>query len=230
MHLNNETGVIQDIPALAKLTAARGILFLLDAAQSNGKLPLDVTQIPVDLIALCAHKVYGPKGIGALYVRRKPRVRVAPQIHGGGQEQGMRSGTLATHQIVGMGTAFALAADAMSDDFKKLQNLRARFLEQITPRVKFSVNGDIKHCYPGILNLSFPQVTSAEFMQQFPDLAVSAGSACASKGVEPSYVLRAMGLTREAAQTAIRFSFGRFTTPEEIDFTAACVGKLIQSA
>jgi cysteine desulfurase len=229
MHLNNESGVLQDISTLAKMTAERGILFFLDAAQSNGKLPLDVTQTPVDLISLSAHKVYGPKGIGALYMRRKPRVRVAPQIHGGGQEQGMRSGTLATHQIIGMGTAFALAAENRQADFKKLQDLRARFLERISPLVKFTLNGSATENYPGILNLSFPQLTSADFISQFPDLAVSAGSACMSKGVEPSYVLRAMGKTREEAQNAVRFSFGRFTTQEEMDFTADCVSKLAQT-
>jgi cysteine desulfurase len=228
MHVNNETGVIQDIQSIAEITAERGILFLVDAAQSNGKITLDVTQTPVDLIALCAHKVYGPKGIGALYVRRKPRVRVAALIHGGGQENGMRSGTLAPHQIIGMGAAFQFAADEMKNDFAKIEALRAEFLKRLSNVTQYSINGAPQQSYPGILNVCFPALTSAEFMQLVPEIAVSAGSACGTKGVEPSYVLRAMGLSTQAAATAIRFSFGRFTTKEEMDFTVECLNRLTQ--
>ena len=224
MHVNNETGVIQDIEKLANMTHERDILFLTDAAQSNGKLPIDVNTMPVDFIALCAHKVYGPKGIGALYVRRKPRVRVAAQIHGGGQEQGMRSGTLATHQIVGMGLALQIAAEQKDADFKKIHALRTRFLERIS--AVHVINGDLKDSYPGILNLSFQGIPSVEFMKKFPELAVSTGSACGSKGSEPSYVLSAMGLPLALTHSAIRLSFGRFTTTDDIDFATGCINKL----
>ncbi len=219
MHVNNETGVIQDINTIAQITAAREILFHVDAAQSNGKISIDVTQMPIDLISLNAHKVYGPKGVGALYIRRKPRVRVAALIHGGGQEQGMRSGTLATHQIVGMAEALRLAKQDMAADYQKIHALRERFLQQLSPLKNISVNGDSKG-YPGILNICFPGIKAERFMQKCPELAVSSGSACLNKGIEPSYVLRAMGLTTEEAQTAIRFSFGRFTTIDEIDYAA----------
>lgn len=220
MHVNNETGVIQNIRALANITAERDILFFVDAAQSNGKIALDVTQIPVDLVALSAHKIYGPKGVGALYLRRKPRVRVAAQIHGGGQEQGMRSGTLPTHQIVGMGEAFRIAALELETDFKKIHSLRKRFLTKISILNNITINGDVTSAYPGILSMCFAGIKSNKFIDMFPDLAVSAGSACESKGSEPSYVLRAMGVFSEQAETAIRFSFGRFTTENEMDFAA----------
>lgn len=214
MHMNNETGVIQDIEAIAKITSAREILLHVDAAQSAGKISIDVQTTPIDMLAFSAHKIYGPKGIGALYIRRKPRVRVAAQIHGGGQEQGMRSGTLATHQIVGMGEAFHLAKLEMHNDFEKIKNYRDILLRSC-PDIK--LHGDINHTYPGIMNISFKDLKAETFIKTFPNLALSSGSACLTKGIEPSYVLRAMGYTTEAAQCGIRISFGRFTTPEEID-------------
>jgi cysteine desulfurase len=226
MHLNNETGVIQDIKTLAGITAEKNILFLSDAAQSNGKLSIDVRDMQVDFIALCAHKVYGPKGMGALYVRRKPRARVAAQIHGGGQEQGMRSGTLATHQIVGMGEAFTIAKQETESDYKNCLALRDLFLSKLSACAQFTLNGDLNNSWPGILNLSFDKLPSVVFMQEFPELAVSTGSACGSKGTEPSYVLTAMGLPFALTSTAIRFSFGRFTTIEECEYACACLQKL----
>lgn len=221
MHVNNETGVIQDIHAIAEITAARDILFLMDAAQSAGKIPIDIRKTPVDLMAFSAHKIYGPKGMGALYVRRKPRVRVAAQIHGGGQEQGMRSGTLPTHQIVAMGEAFRLARLEMSTDYQKVQNLRALFLKRLSVLKNVSITTPQDHSYPGILNIRFADYQSDAFMRKFTGIAVAAGSACLSKGVEPSYVLRAMGLSKEEAQSAIRFSFGRFTTEADIESALA---------
>lgn len=227
MHVNNETGAIQDIASLAKLTASRGILFHTDAAQSGGKIPWDVKTVPVDLVSLCAHKVYGPKGIGALYVRRKPRVRVSAQIHGGAQEQGMRSGTLATHQIVGMGEAFAIAREEASNEYQKLQELRNLFLNLLGSDV--TVNGDLEKTYPGILNLRFTQCLGKTLIQALPELAFSMGSACLSKGVEPSYVLRAQGLNENEAHRSLRFSFGRFTTTEEVKIAAEKIKKIVQS-
>jgi len=226
MHVNNETGVIQDISAIANITASRGILFHVDAAQSAGKIVLDLSQTPIDLLAFSAHKIYGPKGVGALYVRRKPRVRVAAQIHGGGQEQGMRSGTLATHQIVGMGEAFHIAKSEMEADYKKFVTFRQKFWEQIRVLDNTHVNGDFAKTYPGILNVCFPGKKAEELMQALPDLAVAAGSACNAKGIEPSYVLRAMGLTMLEAHSAIRFSWGRFTTVEEMTYAADALKKL----
>jgi cysteine desulfurase len=223
MHLNNETGIIQNIASIAEFTAARDILFHVDAAQSQGKLPIDVNIIAADLITLSAHKIYGPKGVGALYARRKPRVRVAAQIHGGGHEQGMRSGTLPTHQIVGMGEACKIAKAEMQADEKKLHKLRARFLEKISSIENYLVNDFGSRCYPGILNLQFPTIKSDKLLAALPDVAFAAGSACNSKGVEPSYVLRALGLTMSAAASSVRFSFGRFTTEEEIDYVAGAL-------
>jgi cysteine desulfurase len=229
MHVNNETGVIQDIKTLSDITAEKNILFLCDAAQSNGKLTIDVRDMQVDFIALSAHKVYGPKGIGALYVRKKPRARVAAQIHGGGQEQGMRSGTLATHQIVGMGEAFHLAQLQKQSDYENNLALRTLFLTKVSASTLFKVNGDLNYSYPGILNLSFDKFPSAIFMQKFPELAVAAGSACGSKGSEPSYVLTAMGLPLSLTSTAIRFSFGRFTTLEECEYACDYLQNLNES-
>lgn len=215
MHVNNEIGVIQDIASIANMTSERGILLHVDAAQSVGKVPLDVTSMPIDLISLSAHKIYGPKGIGALYVRRKPRARVAAQIHGGGHEQGMRAGTLATHQIVGMGAACAIAKQEMLTDAKKIQHLRHRFLTALESEI--IVNGDKVHGYPGIVNVRFNHVMAKDLLNALPGIAASVGSACLSKGIEPSYVLRALGQTVEEAHGGIRFSFGRFTTEEEVD-------------
>jgi len=230
MHVNNETGVIQDIAKIAKITSEREILFHVDAAQSIGKIPLDLSKIPIDLLAMCAHKVYGPKGIGALYVRRKPRVRVAAQIHGGGQEQGMRSGTLPTHQIVGMGEALRIAKLEMEADYTTIKMLRERFLQKVSALTSITLNGDADNNYPGILNVCFPATKAESFMNALPLLAVSTGSACDAKGTEPSYVLRALGLTAEQAHTAIRFSFGRFTTIEEVDFAAAEIARVFTSS
>lgn len=213
MHMNNETGVIQNIEEIAKITSANEILFHVDAAQSAGKINIDVRKSPIDLLALSAHKIYGPKGIGALYVRRKPRIRVAAQIHGGGQEQGMRSGTLAPHQIVGMGEAFRLAKIEMENDATKMEHYRSTLLQQV-PHIQ--LHSEIDHTYPGIMNICYKDLTAEAFIKKFSELAVSAGSACLSKGIEPSYVLRAMGLSNEEAHRGVRVSFGKFTTLEEI--------------
>lgn len=216
MHINNEIGIIQDIKKIATLTSSRGILLHVDAAQSAGKIPLDMNTIPIDLMSLSAHKIYGPKGVGALYIRRKPRVRVAAQIHGGGQEQGMRSGTLATHQIVGMGEAFAIAKESMMSEEQKICLLRDRFLQGLVG-IKHIINADLLHTYPGILNLRFPDVKAETLLKALPHVALSIGSACLSKGIEPSYVLRALGQTVEEAHGGVRFSFGRFTTEMDIN-------------
>lgn len=225
MHVNNEIGVIQDIQSIADLTSSRGILLHVDAAQSAGKSPLNLRSIPIDLISLASHKIYGPKGIGALYVRRKPRVRVAAQIHGGGHEQGMRSGTLATHQIVGMGEAFFLAKAEMHNDQEKILKLRNYFWQELKNSVDVSLNGDLPSSLPNIINVAFNNLTADDFMARLPELAVSAGSACLSADSGPSYVLRALGQTAEQAACGVRFSFGRFTTFEEID---AAVTHIIQ--
>lgn len=216
MHINNEIGVVQDLPGIAEMTAARGILLHTDAAQSAGKIPLNVQDIPVDLVSLSAHKLYGPKGIGALYVRRKPRVRLAAQLHGGGQEQGMRSGTLATHQIVGMGEAFFIAQQGMAEELIRLQRLREVFWQGLQSIKGIRLNGELQHCFPGILNVCFPTFSAEKLMQQLPGLAMSAGSACHAKGIEPSYVLRALGLDAQLASHSLRFSFGRFTTLDQV--------------
>jgi len=225
MQVNNETGVIQDVHALAKITSARHILFHVDAAQSGAKMILDVQKTPVDLVSLCAHKMYGPKGVGALYVRRKPRVRVAAQIHGGGQEHGMRSGTLATHQIVGMGKAAEVALVCMQNDFEKLSTQRQVFINILSSenmRINAAVN-----TYPGILNICFPGIPAETLIQACPDIAFSAGSACDTKGIEPSYVLRAMGLSAYDAACSVRFSFGRFTTLAEVTYAAEKIKRLL---
>ncbi|MES2217293.1 MAG: aminotransferase class V-fold PLP-dependent enzyme [Pseudomonadota bacterium] len=227
MQVNNEIGVIQDVDAIAQLTASRGILLHVDAAQSIGKLAIDVQRTPIDLMSLSAHKIYGPKGIGALYVRRKPRVRVAPLIHGGGQELGMRSGTLPTHQIAAMGEAYRIAQTRMAADYQHSANLRALFLERIASCRNFTVLGDASHTYPGILNICFKDQLAKSLIKLLPELAIATGSACVNNSDEPSYVLRALGLSNEVAQSALRFSFGRFTTPAEIDFAAATIIKLL---
>lgn len=219
MHVNNETGVIQNIKAIADLISSRDVLLHVDAAQSAGKIPLDMSSMPVDLVSLSAHKIYGPKGIGALYIRRKPRVRVAAQLHGGGHEQGMRSGTLATHQIVGMGEAFHIAKQEMQSDTLRIRLLCDRFLQEIQARHPIRINGDLSENYPGILNISFPGIKAQTLLQKLPYVALSVGSACLSKGTEPSYVLRAMGQTAEQAHEGMRVSFGRFTS--EIDIHQA---------
>ncbi len=226
MLVNNEIGVIQDIDAIANMTRDRDILLHVDAAQGIGKVPLDVKKTPVDLISMCAHKIYGPKGIGALYVRRKPRARVAAQIHGGGQEQGMRSGTLATHQLVGMGEAFSLAIESMARESTRIARLKQLFWQGIST-LHVTMNGDLEHTVPHILNVRFAGKKAETMLHALPELALSAGSACA-KGVEPSYVLRALGLSFAEAQSSLRFSFGRFTTEEEIHYAVKQVVKMQQ--
>jgi cysteine desulfurase len=228
MHINNEIGTITDIAAIGELTRKHGVLFHVDAAQSAGKIPLDMNEMKVDLLSLCAHKIYGPKGVGALYVRRKPRVRIEAQIHGGGHERGMRSGTLATHQIVGMGEAFRIAKEEMDSEKQRLISLRDRFWSQIKDMEEVYVNGSFEQRYPGNLNVSFAFVEGESLLMSLKDLAVSSGSACTSASLEPSYVLRALGLNDEMAHSSIRFSFGRFTTEEEVDYAAAQVRTAVE--
>ncbi|MEY3037550.1 MAG: hypothetical protein RL143_117 [Pseudomonadota bacterium] len=223
MHVNNEIGTITDIAAIGELTRKHGVLFHVDAAQSAGKLPIDMQDLKVDLMSLCAHKVYGPKGVGALYVRRKPRVRIEAQIHGGGHERGMRSGTLATHQLVGMGEACRIAKESMDAEHARLVSLRDRFWSNISDMEEVYINGSVEERYPGNLNVSFAFVEGESLLMSLKDLAVSSGSACTSASLEPSYVLRALGLNDEMAHSSIRFSFGRFTTEEEVDYAAAQV-------
>lgn len=226
MHVNNETGVVQDIQAIAALTSARGILFHVDAAQTVGKADIDVTKMPIDLLSLSAHKVYGPKGVGALYLRKRPRVRVEPFIHGGGHEQGMRSGTLATHQIVGMGAAFALAKKRKTEDFVHIQALRERFLAGLKVLPGFSLNTDLANSVPHILNVRFNGMLADAILAKLPEIATSTASACQGKGTEGSYVLRALGLTESEAKSSIRFSFGRYTTAAEVDTAVGLVCQL----
>lgn len=228
MHVNNEIGVIQDIAAIGALTRSKKILFHVDAAQSPGKVAIDVEAMNVDLMSLCAHKVYGPKGIGALYVRRKPRVRLEAQIHGGGHERGMRSGTLATHQIVGMGEAFRIAHEEMESENAKVEALRDRLWNGLNDMEEVYLNGDFDQRIPGNLNISFNFVEGESLMMSLKDIAVSSGSACTSASLEPSYVLRALGRNDELAHSSLRFTLGRFTTPEEVDFTIAEVRKAVE--
>ncbi len=223
MHVNNEIGVIQDIAAIGKLTRERGVLFHTDSAQSAGKVPIDVNAMNVDLMSLSAHKIYGPKGIGALYVRRKPRVRLEAQMHGGGHERGMRSGTLPTHQCVGMGEAFRLAKAEMAGETERIRMLRDRLLNALKDMPEVYVNGDLEHRTAGNLNMSFNFVEGESLIMALKDIAVSSGSACTSASLEPSYVLRALGRNDELAHSSIRFTIGRFTTQEEIDYAAALV-------
>ncbi|HAS8346974.1 TPA: IscS subfamily cysteine desulfurase [Vibrio vulnificus] len=218
MHVNNEIGVIQDIEAIGELCRSRKIIFHVDAAQSAGKVAIDVQKLKVDLISLSAHKIYGPKGIGALYVRRKPRIRLEAQMHGGGHERGFRSGTLPTHQIVGMGEAFRIAKLDMEKDYQHALALRNRLLDSVKDMEAVTINGDLDQRVPHNLNISFAFVEGESLLMSLKDLAVSSGSACTSASLEPSYVLRALGLNDELAHSSIRFSFGRFTTEEEIDY------------
>ncbi len=220
MHVNNEIGTINDITAIGELTRARGILFHVDAAQSTGKVEIDLEKMKVDLMSFSAHKTYGPKGVGALYVRRKPRVRLEAQMHGGGHERGMRSGTLATHQLVGMGEAFRIAKQEMAQENERIRALRDRFYKQVEHLEELYVNGSMTARVPHNLNLSFNYVEGESLIMALKDLAVSSGSACTSASLEPSYVLRALGRNDELAHSSIRFTFGRFTTEEEIDYAA----------
>ncbi len=217
MHVNNEIGVIQDIEAIGNLCREHKVYFHVDAAQSAGKVDIDLSKLPVDLMSFSAHKIYGPKGIGALYVRRKPRVRIESQMHGGGQERGMRSGTLAVHQIVGMGEAFAVAKEQMKEDIQRISKLKDRLVAGFSDMEEVVINGDLHQRYPGIMNISYNYVEGESLMMAISDIAVSSGSACTSASLEPSYVLRALGLSDELAHSSIRFSIGRFTTEEDID-------------
>ncbi len=219
MHVNNEIGVIQDIEAIGELCRSRKIIFHVDAAQSAGKTEIDLKKLKVDLLSLSAHKVYGPKGVGALYVRRKPRIRIEAQMHGGGHERGMRSGTLATHQIVGMGEAFKIAKKEMAEENKRILALRDRLLKGFESMEELYVNGNLEHRVPHNLNLSFNFVEGESLLMAIDSLAVSSGSACTSASLEPSYVLRAIGRNDELAHSSIRFSIGRFTTEEDVDYT-----------
>jgi len=218
MHVNNEIGVITDITEIGEITRSHKILFHVDAAQSAGKVPIDLQKMKVDLMSFSAHKIYGPKGIGALYVRRKPRVRLEAQMHGGGHERGMRSGTLPTHQIVGMGTAFQIAKDEMVAENERIRSLRERLWDGLKDIEEAYLNGDLEHRIPGNLNVSFNFVEGESLMMALKDLAVSSGSACTSASLEPSYVLRAIGRNDELAHSSIRFTLGRFTTEEEVDY------------
>ncbi len=227
MHVNNEIGVIQDIAAIGELTRSRGVLFHCDAAQSAGKVPIDLATLNVDLLSLSAHKIYGPKGIGALYVRRKPRVRIEAQMHGGGHERGMRSGTLATHQIVGMGEAFRIAGEEMASENERIKLLRERLHAGFADMEEVYVNGDLDRRVAGNLNISFNFVEGESLIMAIKDIALSSGSACTSASLEPSYVLRAIGRNDELAHSSLRFSIGRFTTADEIDYTIDVVRKSV---
>jgi len=219
MHVNNEIGVIQDIEAIGNLCRERGIVFHVDGAQASGKVAIDLAKLPVDLMSFCAHKTYGPKGVGALFVRRKPRVRIEAQIHGGGHERGFRSGTLPTHQIVGMGESFRLARLEMAVENERIRMLRARLWSGLSTMDEVYLNGHLEHRVPHNLNVSFAFVEGESLIMAIKDIAVSSGSACTSASLEPSYVLRALGRSDELAHSSIRFSIGRFTTEADIDFT-----------
>ncbi|MBU1424346.1 MAG: IscS subfamily cysteine desulfurase [Gammaproteobacteria bacterium] len=224
MLVNNEIGVIQDVAAIGEICRERGILFHVDAAQATGKVGIDLQKLKVDLMSFSAHKTYGPKGIGALYVRRKPRVRLEAQMHGGGHERGFRSGTLATHQIVGMGEAFRIAKEEMASENERVRMLRDRLWKGLSGMEEVYLNGDMEHRVPHNLNVSFNFVEGESLIMAVKDIAVSSGSACTSASLEPSYVLRALGRNDELAHSSIRFTIGRFTTVEEVDYTV----KLLQ--
>ncbi|MBV1931411.1 MAG: IscS subfamily cysteine desulfurase [Porticoccaceae bacterium] len=219
MHVNNEIGVINDIAAIGEVCRERGVVFHVDAAQSAGKVPIDLVEMKVDLMSFSAHKIYGPKGMGALYVRRKPRIRLEAQMHGGGHERGMRSGTLATHQIVGMGEAFRIAREEMKEENERILALRTRLWDGLKSIEEVYLNGSLEQRVSGNLNASLAYVEGESLIMALKDLAVSSGSACTSASLEPSYVLRALGLEDELAHSSLRFSIGRFTTEEEVDFT-----------
>jgi cysteine desulfurase len=227
MHINNELGTVNDIQAIGSLARSKGIFFHVDAAQSTGKVAIDLRELEIDLMSFSAHKTYGPKGVGALFVSRKPRVRLEAQIHGGGHERGMRSGTLATHQIVGMGEAFRLAKLEMESDNKRIAMLHQRLLDGIQHIEEIYINGGLDHKVPNILNVSFAYIEGESLMMALKDIAVSSGSACTSASLEPSYVLRALGRKDELAHSSIRFSIGRFTTEEEVDYTVSILDQAV---
>jgi cysteine desulfurase len=228
MLVNNEIGVIQDIEALGNICREEKVIFHVDAAQATGKVDIDLEKLPVDLMSFSAHKTYGPKGIGALYVRRKPRIRIEAQMHGGGHERGMRSGTLATHQIVGMGEAFRIARLEMKSENERIRTLRDKLLQGLQSIEEVYVNGDLTHRIPHNLNISFNYVEGESLIMAVKDIAVSSGSACTSASLEPSYVLRALGRSDELAHSSIRFSIGRFTTEADVDFTIQLLKDKIQ--
>ncbi|MBR7888256.1 IscS subfamily cysteine desulfurase [Marinomonas sp. A79] len=229
MHGNNELGVLTDIAAIGEMTRARGVFFHVDAAQTTGKVAIDVNAMKVDLMSLTAHKTYGPKGVGALYVRRAPKVKLEAQIHGGGHERGMRSGTLATHQIVGMGEAFYLASKHMTEDSARISALRERLWSSLSELPGVHLNGDAQHRVAGVINVGFADVDGEVLLMSLSDVAVSSGSACTSASLEPSYVLRAIGLSNELAHSSLRLSVGRFTTEEEIDFAADTIKNAVKA-
>ena len=228
MHANNEIGVVNDIAGIGEVCRAAGVIYHVDAAQSTGKVPLDMETMKVDLLSMSAHKMYGPKGVGALYVRRKPRVRLEAQMHGGGHERGMRSGTLATHQAVGFGEAARIAKEEMVDETSRLISLRARFWQGLEDLQEVHINGDVERRLPGALNVSFAFVEGESLLMSLKDLALSSGSACTSASLEPSYVLRALGLNDELAHSSLRFSFGRFTSEADIDHAIKQVRRAVE--
>ncbi|WP_332824297.1 IscS subfamily cysteine desulfurase [Ramlibacter sp.] len=223
MFVNNEIGVVQDITAIGNICREKGVLFHVDAAQATGKVEIDLKKLPVDLLSLASHKTYGPKGIGALYVRRKPRVRLEAQMHGGGHERGMRSGTLPTHQIVGMGEAFRIAREEMQKDLEHVRGLQRRLLDGLKDVEQVFINGNLEHRVPHNLNMSFNFVEGESLIMGIKGLAVSSGSACTSASLEPSYVLRALGRSDELAHSSLRMTIGRFTTAEEIDYAVSTI-------
>ena len=227
MHINNELGAVNDIEAIGKFTRENNIIFHVDAAQSTGKLPIDLSKLDVDLMSFSGHKTYGPKGIGALYVRRKPRIRLEALIHGGGHERGFRSGTLPTHQIVGMGEAFRIADEEMENDNKKIAKLADLFWKEVSGIEEIYLNGSFKNKIPNITNISFAYIEGESLIMALKDVAVSSGSACTSASLEPSYVLRALGRADELAHSSIRFSFGRFTTEKEVKMVAETTKRVV---
>lgn len=228
MHVNNELGTLNDIAAIGKLCRENKVFFHVDAAQSAGKTAIDVEAMKVDMMSFSAHKIYGPKGIGALYVRRKPRVRIEAQMHGGGHERGMRSGTLPTHQIVGMGAAFKLGAEVLAEESARIEKLRTRLWEGVSDMQEVYLNGSSNQHVPGIINISFAYVEGESLIMALRDLAVSSGSACTSASLEPSYVLRALGLNDEMAHSSIRFSIGRYTSEKDVDDAIAKVRHAVE--
>ena len=228
MHINNELGSLNDLTEIGNIAREAGTFFHVDAAQSTGKVDIDLSKLPVDLMSFSAHKTYGPKGIGALFVRRKPRVRIEALIHGGGHERGMRSGTLATHQIVGMGEAFRIAKEEMKQDNNKIKAFHEKFLREAMKIEHAYLNGDVENKVPNILNISFNFVEGESLIMGLKDIAVSSGSACTSASLEPSYVLRALGRKDELAHSSIRFSFGRFTKEEDIDKTLSILHNVVE--
>lgn len=229
MHVNNEIGVIQDIQSLGNFLREKKIYFHVDAAQSVGKIPIDLTHLPVDMMSFSAHKIYGPKGIGALYIRQKSQIQLKAQLHGGGQERGLRAGTLATHQIVGMGAAFALAQEKLQTEAARILFLKQKFWHGMKALGDVFINGDVDQCVPGILNVAFAGIDAATLLPALKDLAVSMGSACHSASGAPSRVLHALGISADLAQGSIRFSLGRFTTEEEIDFAVNKIQTVVKT-